>query len=412
MLWFVIRNCKNKTTKKIADLTRDVPNWESPATLAQWQYSCGSHIYCLMSTKSDHTYVGLIHDRAPEARWHEHTRNIKSSSERKYRKMKAVGLEQWYMLPLAGFKTEVESRKLHRVESIYINKFHKSLNKMTRHGPKRVPGNQRKVMALRQEDAVAHTSASIKERRQVKGGKQKQAPRRRCSHYLRWVEALDDQGKERDIDELVSKHTSMLINLDASVNKVKLKRSYGKTMVLCSYVYWRWGKLRAIGKPRVTTFEQALKCPGWIHLMILKRKVKYRKDDEIVREMESRLRQDTKHWYTLSSMTELWKMCNKLGKIRKDLRKKARLHLIAALRKKGLMTNPFKPMVVKAPSTASRKRTTDFIRLQLLRSTLPKLVARGIKVKVVKTKAQIGISILQNHKRHIKEMGKGALRCT
>lgn len=46
--------------------------------------------------------------------------------------MKALGLEDWYMVPLASFTSIVESKRLKRIEQVHIKMFARSLNNLKR----------------------------------------------------------------------------------------------------------------------------------------------------------------------------------------------------------------------------------------------------------------------------------------
>ena len=161
--------------------------------------------------------------------------------------------------------------------------------------------------------------------------------------------------------------------------------------------------------------KEAMKRGGWMHLRIVERCTRYPTDDELLQTIEQRLTKNTKWWHQLSTMTELWRICGRVTRLQKEAqRKRAKLHLSAALRKKGLLTNPWKPMIVKCPksSSISPKGVQSNVRMQLRKSSLPRLIAKGIRIKVVSQKAPTGINILKNHKQTIDKMGQEQARCT
>ena len=147
MMWYVIRHGCSKRHKHLATIVQGQPAWESPKSLAEWQSTKGSHIYAMVNKRTAWTYVGMIKNRTPAERWHEHTRGIKNMDGTKYKKTKALGLEDWYMVPLASFTSIVESKRLKRIEQVHIKMFARSLNNLKR--CKRAPENKREVMTLR-----------------------------------------------------------------------------------------------------------------------------------------------------------------------------------------------------------------------------------------------------------------------
>ena len=225
---------------------------------------------------------------------------------------------------------------------------------------------------------------------------------------MRWIEAIDNHGKEITWKEAIESEGTAMMNLDAIVNCSEIKRMMGKSMVISYPIFsCKANKIKMSAKAKVSTLGKLIKSKGWVYLKVIRSQITHCSEDELVTEIKSRLRKGTKYWHNKSTMTELWRMCRRLGRLQTDSeRKQAKLHIVSALRKKGLIANPFNPMVVKIPRDAgiSAKRIKEHIRRCLGASTLPRLIARKIRVKVIEQEAPTGIKILKNFKTHIEKM--------
>lgn len=427
LLWFILKKGKYKHYKRLSNIVRGQPSWDSPQQLSKWQTKPGSHIYALVNISTSWTYVGLIHNRQPAARWHEHNRNMKIGNGMKYHRMKGLGLEKWYMIPLAEFNSAVVSSRLHKIEQKYIRMFPDSLNNLRSRWHKRqVPERQRKVKVLLQKDEQANRrhENDIKLRGPTQEATKDQGPTAllmrqaaagmpfdyHCPYYCKWAEAISEQGEELTLQEAVHQEV-VLLNLTSACNMIPIKRLYGTSVVLIYRLAWcKRGKIRVTADAEVMHLKRALKQGGWIIMKMVEKCHTPLHDDELLQEMQTRVRQSTKYWHQLSTLTELWRMCGRLGRMQVDAdRKRAKLHITAALRKKGLLTNPFSPLIVKIPKESSilKREVKRCIRSQLYASTLPRRIASGIRIRIVEERAPTAIDILSNFKQHICKMSEG-----
>ena len=235
----------------------------------------------------------------------------------------------------------------------------------------------------------------------------------RCPAIMKWMEALTHQGEE-SLGQAISAG-ECIINVNSSINLSSIQRKYGKTVIFWSNILWKNSKAKASRKLQVGTLKEVLKRRGWMYVKVIELIFTPPTDDELLQTIKDRIRHHTKHWYRLSTLTELWRMCGRVGRLQVDAeRKQARLHLTSALRKKGLVTNPWKAVVIKIPkdSNISSKEVKNQMRCTLRLSTLPRVIARSIRIHIVQEKAPTATSILQDFKKHILRMDQGKLKCT
>ena len=395
LIWHIVKTGNAKRLRKIRDMVAKLPSWQSAESLSTFQKKRGSYIYAMVNLKTAWTYVGLVQDRNPEDRWQEHTRGMKQGQDAKYRRMKALGLEEWYMIPIAEFPETMGTNRLRTIEQIYIKKFHKSLNNYKPY-KRQVPENKRKVKRLRQVEKAEGTT----------GRKQGMSDTSQQPNWTRWIQAVDSEGQATTWEKIILLGEGM-IHLDAGGNKLTIKRRFGRSVALAYPVTWTNNKCQIRKTASIQTVTRLLKSNGWFYFKLGSFENHRQDTDELEQEMKKRLRANTKCWYKLSSMEELWRMCKRVGRIRDgNDKKRAKLHLAAALRKKGLMTNPFKPLIVAVPGDAAvqRRGVRAQVRRILSHSDLPKSIVRDIKVRIIQKKSPTGISILSNYKQIIKRM--------
>ena len=395
LIWHIVKAGKATRLAKIRDMVAKLPSWQSAEDLSKFQEKRGSYIYAMVNLKTAWTYVGLVQDRKPEDRWQEHTRGMKQGKDAKYRRMKALGLENWYMIPIAEFPETIDINRLKEIEHIHIKKFHKSLNNYKPY-KRRVPEKQRKVKRLRQVEEVEGLAT----------GRQKIGDTDQQPYWTRWIQAIDVEGQATTWEKVIQLGEG-IVHLNAGGNKLSIKRKFGRSVTLAYPVSWGKNKCYTDSKAKVQTVKQLLRSSGWFYIKLGSFDSHRQNADELQREMEKRLRANTKCWYKLSSMEELWTMCRRVGRIKDGTdKRKAKLHLTAALRKKGLMTNPFKPLTVAAPrdATVQQREVKAQVRRILHQSALPRSIVRDIRVRVIHKKTPTGIGILSNYKKVIKRM--------
>ena len=235
----------------------------------------------------------------------------------------------------------------------------------------------------------------------------------KCPAIMKWIEAITHQGEE-SLEQAMSAD-EFIANVNPAINLSSIIKKYGKTVIFWSHILWRKGRAKASKKLQVGTLKEVLKRRGWMYIKVIEMSFTPPTDDELLQTIRDRIRNHTKHWYRLSTLTELWRMCGRVGRLQADAeRKQARLHLTAALRKKGVVANPWKAAVIKIPKdpNISSREVKNQMRRILKLSTLPRVIARGIRIHVVQEKAPTATSILQDFKQHILKMDKGKLKCT
>ena len=328
LLWHIVTYSQQARHKRIRALTQDLECWQTPRNLAAWLDKRGSHIYAMINPWTSEMYVGMIHDRKPTDRWQEHNREIWRKSEIKYRIMMARGgPESWFMIPLVEFGSTRDVTLVRRVERRMITKVPNNLNNLRR--ATQVPNKLRKVKAIRQK-------------RTQKQSKQ-HTNRTDLNRFGTWVEAINLQGEHTTLQETAKSQSPAVVNTDSPTIKATIIRSFRKSLVTWSRVEWLTGnsEARLFGLAETTSLRAAMRASGWIFLQVKKRIYSPPSEDKLYQEMQRRIRHGTKHWYVISTMTELWRMYGKLGRVQVDAdRKRAKLHILAALRKKGLTVSP------------------------------------------------------------------------
>ena len=409
LTWFLVKNSTAHRHGKLWQEVKGQRAWTSPQDLVRWATKTNrSNVYCLFNAKTKYKYIGMVTSRAPQNRWQEHTRAIKGGKEPKYRRMKRLGgAESWIMVPMVDFNYALDKREVMKVESWLIKRCQHSLNKMCRPA-KQTPmptGRRRKVIALREKEGRTAT--------RPKDHMSGIAP----GHTLWYLDLISQQGKRVSVEEMLQdvKGNGYLLNTQSPLlNKTHTKRIFRESTVTWQTVRWHDSKPMVRGSPERGTLRRALQQKAWLYIKCLKVKRHKITEDELMAEMERRLKRNDQDWHKGLTMTDLWRMHGRIGRFIQEERKRIQSIIRTALRKKGLTVHPGKALTIKVPANNAISRATiiSMARRCLEASALPRIIARSIRISIVVEAAPTGMNILCDHKTWINKMAEGKLTCT
>lgn len=188
---------------------------------------------------------------------------------------------------------------------------------------------------------------------------------------------------------------------DGPCNRWEIMRTWGSSEVLVSGLGWG---------PIVLELRDLL-CSR-MHVWVYVHVSAWRRHHLTKGELDDAVRKLMRGGYdTVQSVArefqtiELWRMWGRAGRLKLESeRKKVRAQISAALRKKGLVLHPGKPLVIPCPSGASAAAVRRSARRCLAQVGIHHKIRRSVRIQIGRAKAQTAASILMNHKRFVAEL--------